>query len=96
MSVKPISVSQLNSYVKRIIGTDPILGNISVTGEISNLVNHSSGHVYFVLKDEYSRVNCFLSVDKITNIRFELAQGMQIIAYGNVSVYEKGGTYSLN
>ena len=96
LSVKPISVSQLNNYIKRVIGTDPILGNISVTGEISNLVHHSSGHVYFSLKDENSRLNCFLSIERMANIHFELSSGMQIIAYGNVSVYEKGGSYSLN
>lgn len=96
MPIKPISVSQLNSYIKRIIVTDPVLGNIAVTGEISNLVNHSSGHIYFTLKDENSRLNCFLAQDKVSNLRFILSEGMDIIVYGNVSVYERGGTYSLN
>jgi exodeoxyribonuclease VII large subunit len=96
LSVKPISVSQLNNYVKRVIGTDPILGNLSVTGEISNLVHHSSGHIYFALKDDASRLNCFLSIERKSNLHFELSAGMQIIAYGNLSVYEKNGSYSLN
>lgn len=76
--------------------TDPVLGNIAVTGEISNLVNHRSGHVYFTLKDANSRLNCFLASDKISKLRFILSEGMEIIVYGNVSVYERGGTYSLN
>ncbi|NCB41704.1 MAG: exodeoxyribonuclease VII large subunit [Clostridia bacterium] len=96
LSVKPISVSQLNSYVKRLIATDPILGDIIVTGEVSNLVKHNSGHHYFTLKDEKSRLNCFLSFDQAMKMRFILSEGMQIILYGNISVYEKGGTYSLN
>ena len=60
MALKPVRVSQLNSYIKRILQSDPILGNISVIGEISNLKFHSSGHVYFSLKDEDSKVSCFL------------------------------------
>lgn len=96
MPIKPISVSQLNSYIKRIIVTDPVLGNIAVTGEISNLVHHRSGHVYFTLKDENSKLNCFLASEKVSKLRFILSEGMEIIVYGNVSVYERGGTYSLN
>lgn len=96
MPIKPISVSQLNSYIKRIIVTDPVLGNIAVKGEISNLVYHRSGHIYFTLKDENSRLTCFLSSDKVSKLRFILSEGMEIIIYGNIAVYEKGGTYSLN
>jgi len=61
MALKPIKVSQLNSYIKRILQTDPILGNVSVIGEISNLKFHSTGHVYFSLKDESGKVSCFLA-----------------------------------
>ena len=61
MGLKPVRVGQLNSYIGRVLKTDPILGNISVIGEISNLKFHSSGHVYFSLKDESSKVNCFLA-----------------------------------
>ena len=50
MALKPVRVSQLNSYIKRILQSDPILGNISVIGEISNLKFHSSGHRYFSMK----------------------------------------------
>ena len=76
--------------------TDPVLGNISVTGEISNLVHHRSGHIYFTLKDENSRLSCFFAAEKVSKLRFILSEGMQIIVYGYVSVDEKGGTYSLN
>lgn len=96
MALKPIKVSQLNSYIKRIINTDPILGNASVIGEISNLKYHSSGHVYFSLKDENSSVRCFIPNSNVTKLRYRLTEGMEIIAIGYVSVYERGGYYSLN
>ncbi|MEA4922682.1 MAG: exodeoxyribonuclease VII large subunit [Eubacteriaceae bacterium] len=96
MGIKPVKVSQLNEYIKRILMTDPLLGNVSVIGEISNLKYHSSGHVYFSLKDDGSRVNCFLSRSTLPNIRYELEEGMEITAAGHMSVYSPGGYYSLN
>lgn len=95
MAAKPIKVSQLTNYIKRILQTDPLLGNISVIGEISNLKHHDSGHIYFTLKDEKSRINCFLPRERVPGIRYELDEGMEITAAGHVSVYEKGGYYSL-
>lgn len=96
MAIKPIRVSQLNSYIRRILQSDPILGNVSVVGEISNLKYHGSGHVYFTLKDETSKINCFLPADQLRYVRFELSDGMEITASGYISVYERGGYYSLN
>ena len=65
MGLKPVSVSRLNAYIKRILQSDPILGNVSVIGEISNLKYHSTGHVYFTLKDENSKISCFLSLFRL-------------------------------
>ncbi len=96
MAIKPIKVSQLNSYIKRVLQTDPLLGNVSVIGEISNLKYHSSGHVYFTLKDENSKINCFLPFEALSNIRYELADGIEVIASGYIYLYERGGYYSLN
>ena len=96
MAIKPVRVSQLNGYIKRVIQSDPLLGNISVIGEISNIKYHETGHVYFSMKDENSKVNCFLPSDKAVNLRYELANGMEITASGYIYIYEKGGTYSLN
>ena len=96
MAAKPIKVSQLNNYIKRILQSDPLLGNISVTGEISNLKFHSSGHVYFSLKDEASRINCFLAADNVRHIRYELSEGMEIVVDGYIYLYERGGSYSIN
>lgn len=96
MALKPIKVSQLNKYIGRVMQTDPILGNVSVIGEISNLKYHSSGHVYFTLKDDAGKLNCFVTGSVEKNIRFQLADGMEVITAGYISVYEKGGYYSLN
>ncbi|MEG0292366.1 MAG: exodeoxyribonuclease VII large subunit [Anaerovoracaceae bacterium] len=96
MAIKPIKVGQINSYIKRILQTDPLLGNVSVIGEISNLKYHNTGHVYFTLKDETSKINCFMPYDKVLNLRYELEDGMEITAYGYISLFERNGTYSLN
>ena len=96
MGLKPIRVGQLNNYIGRVLKTDPILGNVSVIGEISNLKFHSSGHVYFSLKDEASKVNCFLASSNLERITCPMEEGMEIIASGYISVYERGGYYSLN
>lgn len=93
---KAVSVSQLNSYINRVLSTDPVLINVAVCGEIANLTKHSSGHWYFSLKDKNSNIKCFLASSRVYNLRFDLEEGMEVIAYGAVSVYEKGGYYSLN
>ncbi|MEG2323124.1 MAG: exodeoxyribonuclease VII large subunit [Anaerovoracaceae bacterium] len=94
--MKPIKVAQLNGYIKRVLQTDPLLGNVSVIGEISNLKFHGSGHVYFTLKDDKSKLNCFLAAENLKNIHYELADGMEITVSGYIYLYERGGSYSLN
>lgn len=96
MAIKPVKVSQLNGYIKRILQTDPLLGNVSVIGEISNLKYHGSGHVYFSLKDAGSRLSCFLPAERARELRYELSEGMEITASGYIYLYERGGSYSLN
>lgn len=96
MAIKPVTVTQLNGYIKRILQTDPLLGNVSVTGEVSNLKFHGSGHVYFSMKDQNSKINCFLPADRARDLRYELSEGMEITASGYIYLYERGGSYSLN
>lgn len=96
MGLKPVTVSRLNAYMKRILQSDPILSNVSVIGEISNLKYHSSGHVYFTLKDATSKINCFLPLEQRRHLRYELDNGMEITASGFIYLYERGGSYSLN
>lgn len=95
MALRPVTVSQLNDYISRVLGTDPLLSNISVTGEISNLKFHSSGHVYFSIIDENSKINCFFPSSYVKNLNYALGDGLQIIVYGYINVYKKGGTYTL-
>lgn len=96
MAIKPIKVSQLNGYIKRVLQMDPLLGNVSVIGEISNLKYHGTGHVYFTLKDETSKINCFLAAEHLQDLRYELSDGIEIVANGYIYLYERGGSYSLN
>ena len=94
--MKPIEISQVNSYIKRVLQTDPMLSSIVVVGEISNLKFHSSGNIYFSLKDEKSKLNCFLGSENFKNLDFQLEEGMKVIASGSIFVYEVLGNYSLN
>lgn len=95
MALRPVSVTQLNEYISRVLQTDPLLGNISVTGEISNLKYHSTGHVYFSLVDEGSKINCFLPSSYAAKLQWQLGDGMEIVVQGYINVFKKGGTYTL-
>ena len=95
MALKPVTVTQLNEYISRVLTTDPLLGNISVTGEISNLKFHSTGHVYFSIIDQNSKVNCFLPSTYVKNLNYALGDGLEVIIHGYINVYKKGGTYTL-
>lgn len=95
MALKPITVSQLNDYISRILTNDPLLSNIPVKGEISNLKFHGSGHVYFSLIDKDSKINCFLPSSYLRNLKYELGDGLEVTVYGNLNVYRKGGYYTL-
>ncbi len=95
MALKPVSVTQLNEYISRVLTTDPLLGNIRVTGEITNLKYHSSGHMYFSITDENSKINCFFPASYVKNLQIPLDDGLKIIINGYINVYKKGGTYTL-
>ncbi len=95
MALKPVTVTQLNEYISRVLMTDPLLGNISVTGEISNLKFHQTGHVYFSIIDQNSKINCFLPSTYVKNLNYALGDGLEVIIHGYINVYKKGGTYTL-
>ena len=90
-----VKVSRLTSYIAGIFKTDPILMNLGVIGEVSNLKYHGSGAVFFTLKDEKASIRCQMWERNASRLRFRLENGMEVKAVGKVSVYEKGGTYSL-
>lgn len=89
------SVGELNHYIHDIIAGDPLLHNIWVKGEISNLTNHSSGHKYFTLKDSNSQLSCVMFRNYCRNLAFVPEAGMKVMAYGNMDVYEVRGNYQL-
>lgn len=93
MYIKTLTVSELNKYIKKVLDNDFILSNSSIKGEISNFKLHSSGHMYFSLKDEQSKINCIMFKSAAKNLTFIPESGMKVILKGRVSVYEKDGAY---
>ncbi len=89
------SVKQINSYIKRMLDEDSILHNVSVKGEISNCKYHYSGHIYFSLKDDSSVIRCVMFASNAAALSFTLKDGMQVAVHGNISSYERDGTYQL-
>jgi exodeoxyribonuclease VII large subunit len=91
----PITVSQLNSYVKTLIDKDELLNNVYIKGEISNFKKHYTGHLYFTLKDNNSLIKCVMFKSYTSYLNFEPADGMKVLVSGRISVYETGGTYQI-
>lgn len=89
------SVRQINSYIKMMFSQDFVLNKISVKGEVSNCKYHTSGHIYFTLKEESSALSCVMFAGDRRGLSFQLQNGQQIIVSGNVDVYERDGTYQL-
>ena len=96
MAAKPVKVSQLNAYIKRILQSSPVLSNVTVIGEVSNLKFHSSGHVYFSLKDEKGKISCFLPADIAVSMDKSIEEGTEAVVTGYIYLYERGGSYSIN
>lgn len=94
MALKPVTVTQLNEYIARVLTTDPILGNVTVQGEISTITFHSTGHVYFSIKDDNSKLNCFLPASYVKYMPEGVETGSKVNITGYINVYKKGGTYT--
>lgn len=92
---KILTVTAVNNYIKKVIDTDFILKNTHISGELSNVKIHSSGHIYFSLKDNFSKIKGVMFRSRAINLKFIPRDGMQVVIGGNVSVYEKEGTYQL-
>lgn len=95
MKIKTLSVSEVNNYLKRIIDNDFILSNLSVKGEISNLKYHTSGHIYFSLKDRNGKINAVMFKGRAYALKFKLEEGMEVIINGRASIYEANGSVQL-
>ena len=94
MKLRALEISEVNSYIKRILTNDVILYNLKVKGEISNFKVHSSGNVYLSLKDENSKINCVIFKSNY-NKNLHLDNGSKVVANGYISLYERDGTYQL-
>lgn len=90
-----VTVSQLNSYMKKLVEHQPVLGDIIIKGEISNYKLHYSGHHYITLKDNESVLKAVMFKGAASSLTFVPDNGMKVIARGKISVYEPGGTYQL-
>jgi len=88
-----LSVSQLNDYVRRALAGDPALRFISLRGEISDFKRYASGHWYFTLKDEESRIQCVCYRQYASQIKFQPENGMKVILQGGVGLYTVSGAY---
>lgn len=95
MKINPITVTELNLYVKNKVAEDEYLNNVYVSGEISNFKHHYSGHMYFTLKDENSLIKCVMFKSYTATLNFVPKDGMKVNVLGTVSVYERDGIYQI-
>lgn len=96
--VKPkfYTVTELNGLVKSEVENNPYLSSIWVKGEVYNLTYHSSGHIYFTLKDDSATISAVFFKYANKNLKFRLEEGMKLLAFGGITVFEKRGSYQFN
>ena len=95
MKINPISVEELNRYIKNKVADDEFLNNVYVKGEISNFKHHYTGHMYFTLKDEKSLIKCVMFKSSTATLNFVPKDGMKVLVFGTVSVFERDGVYQI-
>lgn len=89
------TVSQVNMYIKNMFVRDYALRQLRVKGEISNCKYHSSGHIYFTIKDQSSQLSCVMFATYTRGLAFRMKEGQSVIVFGNISVYERDGKYQM-
>ncbi len=89
------SVGQVNAYIKNMFSQDYLLRSLSVSGEVSNVKYHSSGHIYFTMKDQNAAIACVMFSSDAKSMNFRMRDGMQVIATGSVNIYERDGKYQI-
>lgn len=92
---KVYSVSQINRYIHGLLENDVILSSVWIRGEVSNCKNHSSGHIYFTLKDESGAINAIMFRDYAKLMPYKIENGMNVLVCGYISSYERTGQYQL-
>lgn len=95
MKYNAVTVTQLNKYIKERFDEDENLNAILVKGEISNFKNHYTGHLYFTLKDENSLIKCIMFKSYAEKLAFKPTDGMKVMVFGSVSVFERDGVYQI-
>ena len=95
MKINPITVTELNRYVKEKVAEDEYLNSVYVKGEISNFKHHYSGHMYFTLKDENSLIKCVMFKSQTATLNFLPKDGMKVLVLGSVAVFERDGIYQI-
>lgn len=96
LKMKSFTVTEITRYIKRLLSLDPIINQVIVEGEISNYIRHSSGHAYFTLKDEQSKLACVMFSQSIEVLNFQPKNGDRVHAKGQITIYERDGRYQLN
>lgn len=89
------SVTQINTYIKNMFKQDFVLNKLSIKGEISNCKYHTSGHIYFTLKDESGTIAAVMFAGQASGLGFRLSEGQKVIVNGRIDVYERDGKYQL-
>ncbi len=89
------SVGQVNAYIKNMFAQDFMLRQISVSGEISNCKYHSSGHIYFTLKDSSGTIQAVMFAGNRRGLTFHMKEGDNVVVTGSIEVYERDGKYQL-
>lgn len=95
MKLNPVTVTDLNKYIKQKVDEDENLNSVLVKGEISNFKHHYTGHMYFTLKDENSLIKCIMFKSSTSTLKFNPKDGMKVIVFGTVSVFERDGVYQI-
>ena len=95
MNDTALTVSQLNAYIKALMESDPLLGRVTVRGELSNYKIYPSGHHYFTLKDAEASLRCVMFRSSASRLRFRPESGMSVTVTGRISVYPRDGAYQL-
>ncbi len=95
MAQSVYTVKQVNAYIKNMFTQDYMLNRIYVKGEVSNCKYHTSGHIYFSLKDESGTIACVMFAGQRGGLSFRLCDGRQVVVLGGVNVYERSGSYQL-
>ena len=95
MTQNVYTVRQVNAYIKNMFTQDYMLNRIYVKGEVSNCKYHTSGHIYFSLKDESGTIACVMFAGQRGGLAFHMREGQQVIVFGGISVYERSGSYQL-